>query len=193
MPVTDYKKGMIYKLCCRDTSVKEVYIGSTCDFKTRKYYHKHVCNNPAQRGHNNPKYQFIREHGGWDNWDMVLIAYAPCETKLELLKIEREYIEKQEKSLNHCIPSRTRKEWHQDCKAKVAAWGAAYRAKNKETRAANAAARYNKNREALNAHRAEKVICAHCGSNIRRDSKARHQKTEKCLAAQAANEANLHQ
>ena len=32
----DYSKCFIYKLCCRDASIEEIYIGSTCNLTRRK-------------------------------------------------------------------------------------------------------------------------------------------------------------
>jgi hypothetical protein len=33
---TDYSKTIIYKLCCLDTDVKDIYIGHTTHFTSRK-------------------------------------------------------------------------------------------------------------------------------------------------------------
>jgi predicted GIY-YIG superfamily endonuclease len=38
----DYSKGFIYKLCCLDVNIKEIYIGSSTNFKQRKRHHKNV-------------------------------------------------------------------------------------------------------------------------------------------------------
>ena len=43
---------------------------------------------------------------------MILIEEVSCENKLELCKIEREFIEKNNSTLNSCIPCRTKKEWN---------------------------------------------------------------------------------
>jgi hypothetical protein len=33
---TDYTKGLIYKIYCNDENIKDIYIGSTVDFKREK-------------------------------------------------------------------------------------------------------------------------------------------------------------
>ena len=71
MPI-DYSNACIYKICCKDLSVKDVYVGSTTNFVQRcqrRRDHKAVCNNEKGRDYNYYVYQFIRENGGWDNWE----------------------------------------------------------------------------------------------------------------------------
>ena len=33
----DYSKTIIYRIVCKDINIKECYVGSTTDFKGRKY------------------------------------------------------------------------------------------------------------------------------------------------------------
>ena len=81
----DYSKSIIYKLCCKDTNVKEIYIGSTYDKNDRLSKHKSACcNNIHEDKYNLKVYKFIREHGGWDNWEMVELYKYPCNSKEEL-------------------------------------------------------------------------------------------------------------
>jgi len=113
----DYSKTIIYKICCKDLNIKDVYVGSTTDFRKRKYQHKYDCINPNSKNYNHYVYQFIRENGNWENWDMVMIKkYSKCESKLQCLKKERKYIEKLNATLNRNIPGRTKKEWGEDNK-----------------------------------------------------------------------------
>ena len=119
--MVNYNIALIYKLCCKNTEIKDIYIGSTTNFTRRKYEHKSHCNNINSKSHTQYKYQFIRDNGGWDNWDMILIKKVNCNDKLELRKKEREYIEKFNSSLNKSIPTRTKKEYQQK-----------YREENKE-------------------------------------------------------------
>jgi len=96
----NYTESMIYKLCCKDTTIEEIYIGSTISFRRRKWNHKSNCNNINKIDYNRKVYQFIRDNGGWDNWDMILIAKVNCNDKMELRKKEREYMEEYKPSLN---------------------------------------------------------------------------------------------
>ena len=91
MPRTpiDYTNTLFYKLCCKDISITDVYVGHTTDFRKRKNKHKNNCYNEKSHEYNYQVYQFIREHGGWGNWDMVLIERSGCEDALEARKRER--------------------------------------------------------------------------------------------------------
>ena len=94
--MVNYTKASIYKICCNDLQIKEIYIGSTCNFTQRKYSHKRVCNNELLKTPcvNSKLYKFIRENGGWDNWDMIELKKYP--------------------TLNKQVPSRTKKEYQKE-------------------------------------------------------------------------------
>jgi len=95
-----YEKGKIYKLCCKDPTITEIYIGSTLNQYRRKHEHKSNCNNPNRKMYNYYVYQFIRENGGFENWDIVILEEYPTENKNELVWKEREYIELLQPALN---------------------------------------------------------------------------------------------
>tara|TARA_R110002012_G_scaffold320743_1_gene545303 strand:- start:54 stop:554 length:501 start_codon:yes stop_codon:yes gene_type:complete len=80
----NYQNGFIYKLCCKDVNIKEIYVGSTTNMKSRKTEHKRSCNTITRPAYNNKKYQYIRENGGWINWSMIWIKDFPCNSKKEL-------------------------------------------------------------------------------------------------------------
>jgi len=167
----DYNKANIYKLCCKDIKIKEIYVGSTTNFTRRKHCHKSNCNNEKHRAYNYNVYRFIREHGNWENWDMILVEEVVCETKLELCKIERYYLEKLGATLNKYIPARTEKEWrkeyNKDNKDKIKVykkeWIKEYRENNRE-----------KSRE----YRKLITKCI-CGQNIKNNSKSGHYRSKK--------------
>jgi hypothetical protein len=96
----DYSKGLIYKIVCKDTTIKERYVGSTTDIIRRRQSHKSDCNNINTSRYNYKVYQFIRENGGWKNWELVLIEYYPCETELELGRREDYWKQELKSSLN---------------------------------------------------------------------------------------------
>ena len=89
----NYQNLMIYKIVCKDLSITPVYIGSTTDFTNRKYDHKSSCENVNGKKYHYELYQFIRNNGGWCNWDMILIENYPCISKLESLRKERNWYE----------------------------------------------------------------------------------------------------
>jgi hypothetical protein len=84
-----------------------MYIGHTTDFERRFNNHKLRCNHI----NNNIKgYNFIRENGGWENWNMIKIENFSCNNKKEAEERERYWIDELKSSLNMKIPSRTKKE-----------------------------------------------------------------------------------
>jgi len=86
MPRTpvDYSKTIIYKLVHKeDYDNVNTYIVSTTYFRKSKSDHKSNCCNEKQKAHTDKKYQYIREHGGWDNWNMIEVQKFPCNDKRE--------------------------------------------------------------------------------------------------------------
>jgi len=131
--MVNYQNGMIYKLCCNNINITDIYIGSTVCFKERKRCHKKSCNNINNNRHNLKVYKFIRDNGGWGNWSMILVATTPCNNKLELRQFERKYYEELNATLNMRFPQRTRKEWVKNNKEYVKIKNKEWREKNKET------------------------------------------------------------
>lgn len=108
MPI-NYQDAVIYKLCCNDPNIKEVYIGSTVNPSRRKHTHKSHSISGAL-----PVYQFIRANGGWSNWSMVQIESFSCNSKTELEARERHHIDQCTNTnapiLNICTPNSTPQE-----------------------------------------------------------------------------------
>jgi hypothetical protein len=112
----DFSKTIIYKIVCKDLLVTQCYVGHTTDFTKRKHQHKTRCNNSNDNGYNIYVYSFIRENGGWYNWDMIEIEKYPCLDLNEAHKQERYWIETLNAELNKIIPTRTFEEWKNDNK-----------------------------------------------------------------------------
>jgi len=117
--MVNYGNGLIYKLCCKDINIKDEYVGSSVDFTERKRCHKNQCNNPNGKEYNFYVYKFIRDNGGFENWQMVLVEKFPCESKLQLKQRERHWIETLESKLNSNIPTRTKKEYNEEHKDEI--------------------------------------------------------------------------
>jgi len=109
-----YEFTITYKICCLDISISDIYIGHTTNFVKRKCSHKSICCQGMGENANAYVYTFIRDNGGWDNWQMVEIEKYPCQDKNEALKRERYWIETLKASLNKRIPTRSRKEYDYD-------------------------------------------------------------------------------
>lgn len=107
----DYSNTTIYKLCCNDPTVTDVYVGHTTEFTKRKYSHKIRCNNPSDAKYHLNVYQFIRDHGGWENWSMIEIERLSCIDMNDATKHERKHFELLGATLNCNVPSRSYKEY----------------------------------------------------------------------------------
>lgn len=89
----DYSNTIIYKLCCTDPTITDIYVGHTTNWTNRKKSHKSLCNNETSKKYNLYVYKFIREHGGWNNWSMIELEKLCCIDTHDALKNERKYIE----------------------------------------------------------------------------------------------------
>ena len=160
MPKTpiDYQNTFIYKLVHKDDlDDKNIYIGHTTHFRLRKNSHKCRCNNPNNSKYNLPIYQYIRENGGWDNWDMLKIEDYPCKDSYEARNRERYWYKELNAKLNAREPNRSNTEW------------------------------YEENREYLIKKYNQKCICDVCGIEVCEKLIKRHQRSLKCLNAKKNN------
>ena len=130
--MTKYDQSSIYKICCNDPLINDIYIGSTTNFKHRKYCHKNSCINENDKRYNSNVYQFIRINGGWTNWNMIEVEKYNASDKRELEKRERYWLETLKATLNKRIPTRTKKEWSDENKEKLKERNKEYYKTNKE-------------------------------------------------------------
>jgi len=204
----DHSKTIIYKICCNDVSITDIYVGHTTDLIRRRQNHKDCCTNEKNKDYNSYKYQFIRENGMWDNWSLVPIEEYPCENVNQARIRERYWIETLKPELNKQIPTRSNEEWgkeyyqknkekiaekhkqyHEQNKEKEKEYYEAnkdkilekkkeYRKNNKEKIAEKDKQRYENNKEIINEKKKKKFTCE-CGSFCRISDKAKHLKTKK--------------
>ena len=106
MPKTeiDYSNTIIYKITCKDSNVKDVYVGHTTNFVQRKYAHKQSCINDKSPNYNCKLYEVIRNNGGWVNWKMEIINFFECYDHYEARKKEQEYFISLNATLNSIEP-----------------------------------------------------------------------------------------
>lgn len=159
----DYSKTIIYKICCKDINISEIYVGHTTDLTRRRQSHKNTCNNENNKDYNLKVYQFIRENGGWDNWSVIPIEEFPCENINQALIRERYYFEELKSSLNSDVPSRTKKEYYQINKEHIKEYHKEY---------------YECNKEIINEKLKNRTICE-CGGKYTYNHKNHHFKTKK--------------
>ena len=103
----DYKKGKIYKIVCNITG--KVYIGSTTQSLACRIAGHRISFKRFKEGSGNNMMSFqIIEQG---DYDIMLIEKIACESKDELHKRERYFIETLE-CTNKNIPTRTKKDFY---------------------------------------------------------------------------------
>jgi len=86
----DYSNTIIYKICCKDESINDIYVGHTTNFTKRKHHHKLLCKKEFFKS-NIKIYKSIKANGGWDNWDMIEIAKYNCKDATEARIKEQEH------------------------------------------------------------------------------------------------------
>lgn len=100
--MTDYSNTIIYKISCKDLNITDTYVGHTTNFEKRLIQHKTICKKVLN---NNLKlYKFIREHGGWENWDMIEIAKYNCKDLDEARLKEQDHFLSYNSTLNTNFP-----------------------------------------------------------------------------------------
>lgn len=88
-------KQYLYKIVCKNPSIKEWYIGRTNDIRKRTFSHKNACKNKDIY-----LYRYIRENGGWCNFDMVIMEEFDDISKEEISIKEIKAIYKYKPGLN---------------------------------------------------------------------------------------------
>ena len=195
----DYQKGKIYKLVSDHTD--QIYIGSTIQ-KLSQRLTKHVSD--FRKGRKTPcNSKKLFELG---NVKIILIENVPCDSKEELLKHERHYIETTN-CVNKYIPGRTdaeyyhdnkeellkqKKEYYHDNKEEILKKQREYRLKNKEDISKKIKEWHIKNKDKLKEYKKEyriknkdkikerkklRTICD-CGLDVNKHSISRHKKTK---------------
>ena len=172
----DYSKTFIYKLCCRDPTITDIYVGHSTNFKQRNRSHKSDCNNINRIHYNNYKYKFIRDNGGYENWIMIKLYDYPCENKREAeaeecktwielgatLNTIKPFITEEEKEEQHLKSSN---EYYHNNKTEI----------NERRKV-----KYQNNKTEILEKLKINVKCEFCGFESRKYSLKRHQKTLKC-------------
>ena len=95
-----------------------VYIGSTINLRRRKHNHASTSLHAPSK-----VYQYIRNNGGFDNFDLFEIERIEFTDKHQLYARERFHLEQLRNSgitiLNKNIPNRTHKQYYQDNKTDI--------------------------------------------------------------------------
>ena len=152
--MVNYQNGKIYKLVCNISD--NVYYGSTCSLLCQRKAHH---NDDYRLFINGERKYYLSAFHVIENedYDIILVEKYPCNSKEELLKRERYYIDNN-LCCNKYIPTRTNQEYKKD--------------KNSNQRY------YVANKDKIAQHRNIKCECA-CGGKFTIASKSRHNKSPK--------------
>ena len=160
----DYQKSKIYKLVSDHTD--EIYIGSTIQ---KLCYRLSGHASDFRKGKNKCTSKKLFELG---KVKIVLIENCPCDSKEELLKRERHYIETMV-CVNKYIPGRSMAENYQDKKEHYQKKSKEYKLKNKDK-----IKEYRlKNIDTIKERKKVRTICD-CGLDVNKEHIARHKKTK---------------
>lgn len=151
----------IYKIQCKDPSITDIYIGSTTDYRQRKNRHKYDCLNLNSSRYNCKIYIFIRENGGFENFEFKILNQIEYIDKVFKRQQEQSYIDCMKPTLNtHRAHSTNEvlKELHKVNsiiyrkvnKDKISEKQKKYREKNRERIQKNKKSYYEANKDAIN-------------------------------------------
>ena len=138
-----------------------IYVGSTIQQLSVRIG-EHKCKNKNEKYNKTLMYKTINNN--WNDWYIELYEEYPCENKEQLNKREGEVI-REIGTLNILVTGRTRKEYRED---------------NKEKIADNMKVYYEDNKDDIAIKHKEKITCE-CGCIIRRSDIPNHKKTQKHL------------
>ena len=195
-----YHYSFIYNIVCLDPNIDDFYIGSTIHLNTRCKSHMRNSITKTHKIYDCKLYTFIRDSGGYENWEMQVIKQFKCENRKELLKEEQKYIDELKPSLNTTNSYTTKEEeeekvkergkkwyqdnkerinekqkkWHQDNKEKIKEKRKKYCQDNKE-RIKEKGKKYREN----NKEKYKENIECECGSVIRKYEIPTHSRTKK--------------
>jgi predicted GIY-YIG superfamily endonuclease len=177
--IIDYSKTVIYKIQHIDKD-ELLYVGSTTDFRRRKNRHKSDCKRGTIK-----LYEMIRDNGGWQMFNMVIIKEFCCENA-EQARAEEDRIMREMKCNMNMIRAHTtseekrqqKKEYFEQNKQQKKEYDEQYYENNKEKKKEYVKEYYEQNREEINEKRKQKLICD-CGCEIRKDNLQRHLRSMK--------------
>ena len=128
----DYSKTIIYKIVCNDLNIKDVYIGHTTDFIRRKQTHRKNCSQESSYKYNTKLYSFIRDNGGFNNFQMLMIETFECKNGNEARTRERYWYEELKPNLNSRLPFITKQEYLENHRKQKREYDKKYREINRE-------------------------------------------------------------
>jgi group I intron endonuclease len=148
----------VYKIYCKDTDITDEYVGSCKDIYKRIHNHK---SHTKTKKKSCAIHNFIRENGGWDNWDYKILELCDDDMRTK----EQEYIDLLKPSLNTRKALGDKKEYDRE-------WWS----KHKEYSARRRTDFVKRNPDKIKAYYSKKVVCDKCGLELTQGSLNRHNK-----------------
>ena len=75
----------MYMISCKDSRITERYVGYTTDWEKCLEYRSEAYDYGSNA--KSKLYTFVREHGGWDSWDMTIIETFRSRDEAEIAKM----------------------------------------------------------------------------------------------------------
>ena len=176
----NFQNTEIYKIVNEEETF--CYVGSTTDFRRRRYNHKRSCNNENDKRYNSNLYKTIRENGGWEKFKFESIENYPCNNHREQFLREQYWINELKPNVNnrnaYTDMKEYNKEYHVNHKEKNNAKDKEYYQNHKEERTEYYKEYREKNKEEISERNKKKFNCD-CGSVVRTRDKLQHYKTKK--------------
>jgi hypothetical protein len=135
------------------------YIGSCKDFHKRTNKHRFNCSNPNSTNYHHKVYQFMRENGGFDNFDFVEIC--KCEND-KLREMEQYHIDFIKPSLNEINATCDKKEYKKK-----------WELENYDEQRQKARYYYHNNKSEIRSKLSKKIVCD-CGKTYTYGHRNRH-------------------
>ena len=198
--------GIIYLIKHKTCDDKKVYVGSTNNLKQRIKKHEEGCYYEKSKKNNINLYKYIRQNGGFNEYQFIILECYVCNFKYELHYKEDDYIKMYDNNLNSKRAYLTRgekrekhnkmrrknnydKRYYDNNKEIVLNRCKEYREQNKDKINEKAKKKYDENKENEsmrskkyydeNKEKINKKITCECGSIVSKHHITTHRKTLK--------------
>jgi len=108
-----------YQIVPKDKSIDLKYNGQTINFERRKIEHQSRCVNSNNHSYKLKLYQTIREQGGFDNFEFVILEIHLVNDMSEARVRERYWYDLLKCNMNTIVPNRSQKEYQQTEEIKI--------------------------------------------------------------------------
>ena len=170
----DYQLGKIYRIFCNVTGLN--YYGSTCEPTLARRSAGHRSDFKKWKN-DDEHYLTSFECLINDNYEIVLVELFPCNSKMELHKRERFYIENND-CVNKIVPTRTDIEYRFENKTIMNKTSKKYYIENREQIIEKFKLYRHENKDKISEKTKEKYECE-CGSILTKSHHLRHDLSKK--------------